>query len=576
MKKYKETSGGVLVPCGPKDHQFDGLVNIASGLGTAKAKRSHNRWEFGAQGDYASWDACYQTNWIARAIIDEWAADAVREWRSIKSDGAEDIEGAEDALDLTQVTEEAIAWSRLYGGAGVVMITNQDLEKPLNLNAVKKGSLERLEVFDRYDLTPIGETNTYDMLARNYLRPDYFTVSGGSQRIHHSHIAFFNGARLPKRQARMNYGWGDSELRRTIDEIADMVAAKDGIAELLQEVNIDVITRTGLTDEITTDQDDSIIKRYELFSLMKSTINMALLDGDEKLERQTLQLGGVAQVLETFMTWISGAARMPATKIFGKSPAGMNATGESDMKQYYDQIRSKQQGDLSRSMRQIDEVLVRSALGYWPDSFDWRWNPLAQLNGVETAQEQLLQAQKNQIYLGAGIIQRSQIQRVLQSNEEYQFADEDIEQLENLEEPNLFDDVDNESELDHGSEPNKLNTGDGWITVNGAKVHVNENGEVTMGMEGKQLSESNESPEKNQTPAEKKLEGMRAKRKEMESKLNAQLEKNKALKSELSSAQSQSKGLNEAQNKIKEIQAKLKEVQSKTRKIDNSNSKNDN
>lgn len=446
--KYKDTGSGILVPCGPKEYQFDGLVNIASGLGTAKAKRSHNQWSLGVQNDYASWDACYQTNWIARAIIDEWAADAVREWRSIKSDGAEDIESAEDALDLTQVTEEAIAWSRLYGGAGVVMITNQDLEKPLNLNAIKKGSLERLEVFDRYDLTPIGETNTYDMLARNYLRPDYFTVSGGSQRIHHSHIAFFNGARLPKRQARMNYGWGDSELRRTIDEIADMVAAKDGIAELLQEVNIDIVTRTGLTDELTTDQDDSIIKRYELFSLMKSTINMALLDGDEKLDRQTLQLGGVAQVLETFMTWISGAARMPATKIFGKSPAGMNATGESDMKMYYDQIRGKQQGDLSRSMRQIDEVLVRSALGYWPDSFDWRWNPLAQLNGVETAQEQLLQAQKNQIYLGTGIVQRSQIQRVLQSNEEYQFADEDIEQLENLEEPNLFDDVDNEPEPD--------------------------------------------------------------------------------------------------------------------------------
>ena len=84
----------------------------------------------GMQNDYAQWDNCYGTNWIARAIIDEWAADAVREWRSIKSDGAEDIEGTEDALDLTQVTEEAIAWSRLYGGAGVVMITNQDLEKP--------------------------------------------------------------------------------------------------------------------------------------------------------------------------------------------------------------------------------------------------------------------------------------------------------------------------------------------------------------------------------------------------------------------------------------------------------------
>ena len=55
-------------------------------------------------------------------------------------------------------------------------------------------------------------------------------------------------ARLPKRRARMNYGWGDSELRRTIDEIADMVAAKDGdCGAATKEVNIDIVTRTGLT-----------------------------------------------------------------------------------------------------------------------------------------------------------------------------------------------------------------------------------------------------------------------------------------------------------------------------------------
>ena len=113
MTKYKQTQGGLLVPCSPKDHQFDGLVNIASGLGTAKSKRSYNTWSPGIQNDYAQWDNCYGTNWIARAIIDEWAADAVREWRSIKSEGAEYIEGTEDALDLTQVTEEAIAWSLL-------------------------------------------------------------------------------------------------------------------------------------------------------------------------------------------------------------------------------------------------------------------------------------------------------------------------------------------------------------------------------------------------------------------------------------------------------------------------------
>ena len=63
---------------------------------------------------------------------------------------------------------------------------------------------------------------------------------------------------------------------------------------------------------------------------MKSTINMALLDGDEKTRSSDATTWRRCSGLKTFMTWISGAARMPATKIFGKSPAGMNATGESD------------------------------------------------------------------------------------------------------------------------------------------------------------------------------------------------------------------------------------------------------
>jgi phage-related protein (TIGR01555 family) len=441
--KFKQTDSGVLVPCGPKDYQFDGLVNVASGLGTAKSKRSYNQWNYDYT-DWASLDAMYQSNWIARAIVDEWAADAVREWRSIKCKDAEAIEQLEKELCVKQHVQEAIGWARLYGGSGVVMITNQDLEKPMQLDKIKKGNLDKLLVFDRHDLTPSGDINTFDLLSDNYMRPEFYTISGGSQRIHHSHIAFFNGAKLPKRQARMNFGWGDSELRRCIDEINDMVSSKGGIAELMQEANIDVITREGLTDELSTDQDDSVIKRYELFSLMKSTINMALLDGGEKLDRQTLNLGGVAPILDTFMIWIAGAARMPMTKIFGTSASGMNATGEGDKKNYYDSVRSQQNGDLSLSMRQVDEVLVRSATGSFPIDYDYVWNPLEQLDGVQVAQAQLLTMQKHSLAVQSNFATRAQVMRNLQSNEEYQYEDGVIDELVELEEGNLFDEVVNE------------------------------------------------------------------------------------------------------------------------------------
>lgn len=418
----------------------DGLQNVVTGLGGNTSKRANNQWVYGMLNDWSSLDAAYQTNWIARAIVDVPSRDMTREWRAIKCDGAEDIASVEQQLCVTQHVEEAIAWSRLFGGAGILMLTGQDLTKPLNMNRIKRGSLERLLVFDRWDLAA-HTINTWDVLAENYLQPEFYTIRGGSQQIHWSHVVRFYGERLPRRWMQYTQGWGDSTLRKCIDDVSDMVAAKDGIAELMQEANVDLIKREGLSDDLTTDQDEAILKRYQLFRMMKSNIQMALLDGDETYDRKTLNLSGVAPIIEQFITWISGSARMPVTKLFGTSAKGLNATGEGDLNNYYDDIRSQQKSSLSMSMRYLDEVLVRSALGHFPDSYDYVWNPLSQPDVVQTAQSGVYNMQRDTGYLEAGVVQKSQIQRNLQSDEKYQFDDDAIEELEELEDSSMFEDL---------------------------------------------------------------------------------------------------------------------------------------
>lgn len=417
---------------------LDGLVNVMTGLGTAKSKRSYNTWQMSTLNDWASLDACYVSNWIARKICDIPAEDMTREWRRVKSDGAEEIASLEAQLLVPNAVQEAVTWARLYGGAGILMLTGQDLTKPLRPELIRKGDLKRLLVLDRWDMAAMT-TNTWDVLATNYLKPEFYSVRGGSMQVHHSHFARFTGERLPLRHMAQTQGWGDSVLRKCIEEITDMVAAKDGIAELMQEANIDVITREGLTDELSTDQDDMITKRYEMFSLMKSSIQMALLDGDEKLDRMTLNLSGVAPIIELFMTWISGAANIPVVRMFGTSAKGLNATGEGDDRIYNDSIRAGQRSYLAEPMRTLDEVMVRSALGYWPEDYDYTWNPLAQPNDLEMAQAEKLRADKHMLYLDASVVQRSQVMRELQASEEYQFVEEDIDELEKLEEGNMFD-----------------------------------------------------------------------------------------------------------------------------------------
>jgi len=420
-------------------YKIDGLVNVATGLGTAKSKLSHSMWELESLvNGFQQLDAAYQSNWIARQVVDVPAEDMTREWRSIKSEGAEEIKQLEDELDITGKVQEAITWARLYGGSGMLLLTGQDLTKPLNINKIKKGDLKRVIVFDRWDLSAMT-LNVHNILARNYLQPEFYTIVSGAQQIHWSHVVRFEGANLPRRQMVQTHGWGDSELRKCMADIKEMVAAKGGIAELMQEANIDIITREGLNDDLASDQDEAIIKRYEMFSLMKSCIQMGLLDDNEKFERKELSLSGVAPILEVFMTWISGCADIPLTRLFGTSAKGMNATGDGDMQNYHNSIRSKQTTKLAPSMNALDQVLVRSALGHYPDDYAYVWNPLEQINEVEAAQAQQLRASKDQIYLDAGVVTKSQIQRNLQSSNDYQFDDEQIEQLEELEDGNMFD-----------------------------------------------------------------------------------------------------------------------------------------
>lgn len=418
---------------------YDGLVNVVSGLGTSKSKRAHNQFTYGILGDWAALDAAYQTNWLARQIVDVPAEDMTREWRTIKSDGADEVRAEEDRLLLPSSCSEAVSWARLYGGAGILMITGQPLDKPLNLNKIKRGSLERLVVFDRFDMNP-QSLNTTNILAANYLQPEFYTVNGGAQQIHWSHFARFNGAKLPRRQRAQTQGWGDSELRKCLDDIMDIVASKDGIAELMQEANVDIIKRDNLSNELASGEDDAIVARYTLFSQMKSVVQMALLDGSESYDRKTLDLGGVAPVLDLFMTWISGAADIPVTRLFGTSAKGLNATGEGDMTNYYNSISSKRMVQLDPGLRALDEVMVRSALGEWPEDFNYQWNPLRQPDMAQIAAANKAAAETDLIYLDAGVIQTSQVQRRLQSEEAYQFDEENIAALERDEDQTMFDD----------------------------------------------------------------------------------------------------------------------------------------
>jgi phage-related protein (TIGR01555 family) len=435
---YEQTDSGVYVP------STDSLTNVVSGLGGARDKRTHNQFQFSLAG-FQNWvelEAAYTENWIARKIVQAPVDDGLREWRTWNCEEASEIEREERRLRLKPNFRDARYWGRLYGGAGILMVTDQPLDHPLEVDKIREGSLKRLIVLDRWDISALN-INYTDPTAANFLLPEYYHILGGQTRIHHSHVVRVEGEQLPRRVRAYNDGWGDSTLRRVMSDLRDTVATKEGVASLVQEANVDVVTRDGLSSELATDQGNEITQRYALGKQMQSMINMLLLDGSESYERKEVTFSGLDGILDRFMIWTAGAAEIPVTKLFGRSAAGENATGEGDLKNYYDDVASAQETEWRPELEQLDEVLVRSALGEFPEEADWQWNPLYQESGTELAQQELALAQADDMRLQHGV-KESHILRRLQGRGTYAIEDEEVEAAAEAERAVLEEPTENE------------------------------------------------------------------------------------------------------------------------------------
>jgi hypothetical protein len=146
------------------------------------------------------------------------------------------------------------------------------------------------------------------------------------------------------------------------------------------------------------------VKRFSNANVAKSVINTILLDSGEEWQRISTNLSGAEQLLTAYLQIASGAADIPATRFLGRAPGGLNATGDNDIRNYYDRLASEQSVSLTPAMNILDEVLIRSALGDRPEEVYYEWNSLWQMTDAEKADLALKKAQVYKIDADEGQI----------------------------------------------------------------------------------------------------------------------------------------------------------------------------
>jgi len=350
--------------------------------------------------NYQLLTSLYRDNWIVQNIVATIPNDIIRKWYEIKSGVApqyiDQMNRLERSTQIRKKILEGMYWGRLYGGAaGVILIKGQnDMSRPLDMDLIMPGSFLGLQILDRWSgIYPESELVT-DPEDVDFGLPAYYTIrdeetGGMAARVHHSRIIRFIGRELPWMEKVAEQYWGESEIEAIYNEIVKRDNVSGNIAALTFRANVNYMETEGLDQLLGTANTEMQRRFWNVMaaqSIMESNFGTRIINKGDAIHNTQYTFTGLSDVYDRMMMDVAGAARTPVTKLFGRSPAGLNSTGESDMQNYYDYIDGLRENEFRPIVECLLPIMALSAWGKVPDDLDIDFPPMWTPDAKEIAE----------------------------------------------------------------------------------------------------------------------------------------------------------------------------------------------
>lgn len=438
----------------------DGYVNTITKYGTMRDSSTLYKFEVDLPPDDKELANLYVGNGIFSTIIDTPADDAIRKGfeLGIKDADMEKLVFSKmEELGWEAVAEKALSRSRLFGGSIIVMIVDDGglLQDPLNWKDVRK--VDELLAYGRDVVTPLwmngigfGDTPGSPGYVKGAMgRPSHYQVSSlyGTFIVHSSRCLNFANGSIPDSAsiASAYRGWGSPEYMRIKTELQQTVTDHGNASRLLERCAMAIYKMQGLSHLVATDDgSEEVLQRLETIDMARNLLNTAVIDADgEDFDFKNLSLAGVKDVLDSVCNMLSAVTHIPQTLLFGRSPAGESATGESDLENYYGYVGKIQSRVVKNPLKILIELVFRELVFEGKvtgiPEYTITFNSLWEMSDAEKAsrdqmkaQEQLTKAQTVAQYIAAGVYDGINVQRAMVEDDEFDpeniLCKEDLEQ----------------------------------------------------------------------------------------------------------------------------------------------------
>lgn len=325
---------------------------------------------------------------LIQTIVDVPVDDALRGGITIKSqeldeDEIKQLQISIDRDDDLNTVGQGAKWKRLFGGAGIIIMTDQDPSTPLNIKLIKKDSQLEFRSADMWELLwGQQEATEYDPTTQQQ-EYDYYNYY--DLKLHKSRVMKLKGIEPPSFIRPRLRGWGVSVVETLVRSINQYLKATDLNFQVLDEFKIDVYRVKNLVNTLLSPQgQQKVMERFQQTNWIKNYQNAIVMDSEDEYQQKQLSFSGLAETMQGIRMQVASDMRMPMIKLFGTPATGLGADDESSIEVYNMMVESQVRSKIKYDVLQVCELKCQKLFEFIPEDLEIEFKPLRELSAIDT------------------------------------------------------------------------------------------------------------------------------------------------------------------------------------------------
>lgn len=349
---------------------LDGWQNVLTGMG--KMGRDRKEYTDFAAEIRLSEVTCrnlYTYSGLAKTIVDLPVYDALRKWFTIEGD-TENLTANEcKRLSAKREFYRAWKWARAYGGAVMVLMTNDGrfLDEPLDENNMQ--TIEKIRVFHRWRVSRLsyymdtkdpnyGDTELYFITPVQPLTTTF--------KVHETRCIIFDGVDVSPEIRVGNQWWGDSIYQAIYQRLRGLGESYNNVEHIIGEFLLMITKIKGLALKLATNKEQEIVQRAIVNNMTRHLMGSYMIDADgEEATRISATTTGLGDLIEKMMMAVSAEVRIPIRRLFGTpiSGAGLSNNGDAETRDYYDFVSGERTDSCEQQIERFVKLLMLQKKG---------------------------------------------------------------------------------------------------------------------------------------------------------------------------------------------------------------------